>query len=470
MKIKYLFVVGILYGLSFTGIAQSNFSLEEAISYAIQNNYQVKLSMLDIAEAEQQVKEYWAIGIPKINGYMDYSYYFDIPTQIIPDFITPTIDNRLIDYETHTEKVGILDSPDKTLPLPPGSEGVPAQFGTTNNVAWGLDMETLLFDGSFLVGLKGQKIYKEQVAKKAELTERDVRVAVIQAYVNVLIAQANLDIVRNDIENINKILEETEATYEEGFLEELDVDRLRLSQSTLIRTRDNLTRLIDVSKNVLKYHMNFPMNQDVALTSSLETLLVDQSPLRPEQTQFEFNDRLEYQILEMGEDLNDVNVKRFQATFLPSLFGFASYGRNLQTNQLFNSGAKWYPTTIAGVGLQLPIYTGGDRSAKIQKAKIGLDRVRTQMKDFEASMQIEVDNAAIAYENARLTVEQNKYSLDISQKIFNTILIKYREGLASSLEVNQAETDLYRSQGNYTTSLFDLLNARIDLEKALGTI
>jgi outer membrane protein TolC len=449
---------------------QTTFTLEEAISYAIKNSNQIRLSQLDLAEAEAQIKEYWAIGLPRVTARADYSYYFEIPTQIIPDFITPAIDNRLIEYETVTERVGILDSDEKTLPLPGGDQGVPAQFGTDHFMAYGIDMETMLFDGSFIVGLQAQKLYKEQVSNQVRLTERDVRVEVVKAYVNVLVAKVNLEIVQNDIKTLNDFFYETEKIYEEGFSEKLDVDRIELSLTNLEATKTTLERLIQSSKNLLKYYMNYPVEQELTLTSTLEELLVDQQPIDPEDVDYAYEDRIEYKILEQGEELNGLNIRREKARFLPTLYGFAGYERQLLTNQLFNSGVNWFPTSAAGVNLAIPIYTGDDRTAKIQKARIGLDRVQTQKRDFEQAMDLEVRTAATEYENSRLIVEARKQSLDITQDIYDTVLTKYREGVGSSLEVNQAEQDLFRAQGNYTTALFDLLNAKIDLDKALGIL
>lgn len=444
--------------------AQS-FTMEEAVQYALENAFEVRDKQLEVTRADRDIDEFLSTGLPQVSGSVDYNYYIDIPITLVPPFFP----------EQRTTLVQDVDGEEVPLTYPVTDDagnpvfGDPSefQFGLRHNLTAGIRMDALLFDGTFFVGLKASKLYKELVQREMTQTKSGLALNVKKAYLAVLAAEKNREILSRNIENLQKTLDETRAIYEEGFAEKLDVDRLDLSLQNLQTEADNVDRSLQTLRNLLKFRMGFPMEEAIELTDDLDdlverTLMAGNGLDAP----FDIARRPEYQVLEQAEKLNEVNIRRFQVGYLPSLYGFASYSRALQANDL--SQARWFPTTVVGASLSVPIFDGFNKKAKIQKARIDLERTRLQRNRFARSTRLEVTNARIAYLNALETLQNREKTVKLAQDIYETTRIKYREGVGSSVEVNQAEAELYQSQGNYIQSLYELVLAQVDLEKALG--
>ncbi|MBX7162695.1 MAG: TolC family protein, partial [Saprospiraceae bacterium] len=183
----------------------------------------------------------------------------------------------------------------------------------------------------------------------------------------------------------------------------------------------------------------------------------------------DINKRPETQVIDQTLQLLNINLKRYRMSYFPSLFGFASHSQSLQRNKLFDPDENgWLPTTVVGLQLSVPIFDGFDRNAKIARAKIALAKTNTQKTEFERAVQLEFSNARSQYLNALNTLESRKKSLQLAQKIYDTSNIKFKEGVGSSLELTQAERDLYLSQANVLEAKLMLSQAKADLDKALG--
>lgn len=434
------------------------FSLEEAIAYALQNSNVIKNSDLDVQYAKAQVKEYTAIGIPKVNGSLDYKHFFDIPTQILPDFISPVVVGTLEQFQ--------LVPQGSAANLPQRS--TPAQFGTANNFTASVTASTLVFDGSYFVGLKAARGLSQMTERRADLSAYELRYTIKKAYLTVLIAEENIKFLSKNIENLDKLLNETKAFKANGLAEQLDVDRLELSIANLRAEKEIVDRQIALAYNVLKFQMNFPLDKEISLTDALDKLL-DKPKDSDLSGEIPYDNRIELDILKRTEYLNELNVKRLYSAYYPSMTAFFTHQQTLQRNNLFDKDQPgFFPATIFGVTLNVPIFDGLDKTAKIQIAKIDKQRYSLQIQDFKRSMELQVINARATYRNALQRLSNQEKNLALAERILNTTKIKYKEGIGSSLEINQAEQELYRTQANYMNALYDVVVAKTDLDKALG--
>jgi outer membrane protein len=429
------------------------FSLEDAIDYALQNSLEIKNAQLNVADAKEQVVERRAIGLPQISAGANYQYFIDIPTQILPDFITPSVYGVLF-------QEGLVEP----FNLSTG-EGVAAQFGTKHNLTAGVDLSTLIFDGSYFIGLKAAKAYKKYSMEELESTRTNLRYQVVNAYLPTLLITENLRLLDQNISNVEKLLNETRALYKEGFVEQLDVDRLYLSFANLQTERDNLVRQQAVAINALKFTLGYPMDEPLEVTDKIEDLL-EEAPAEDLEGPVNVAARPEYDVLNSSITLNELNVKLNRAGYLPSLAAFGSYQQSLLTNDLSN--AEWFPTTVVGLRLNVPIFDGLNKKAKVQRAQIDLEQMQNQRRLFERSVSLEFENAKTNYLNAQQRLNSQEKNMELAQRIYDTTQIKYREGVGSSLELTQAEQSLYQSQQNYIQALYQLLEAKTALDKALG--
>lgn len=436
------------------------FTLEEATQYAIDNSNTLKISQLEVARANYDINETKAIGMPKVNGAIDYTYFFQLPNQPVPDFVTPSVYGVLF-------AEGVL--PERELGPPDVFE---AAFVQPHQLAPGITASGLLFSGEYIYALKGARMYRELIRRQIDATEQEVISQVTKAYLSVLIAERNKEIVADNIKTIDKSLAEVKAFFEEGFAEALDVDRLQLTYDNLTTQLNNLDQVIALSKNLLKFQMGYPLDQDITLTETIESLEVKWSEEDVDLNgEVEYSRRAEYAVIEQGEVLNDIALKGNKAGYLPSATAFVSHSQTLYRANLFdNDEAGWIPTTTAGLGINIPIYDGGERRAKIQKVKLDIERTAIEKTEFERAMTLQVRNAQLALISARKTLDLRTRSLDMTESIYERTQIKFREGVGSSVEVTQAEGQLYEAQGAYITALFELLNAKVDLDIAKGTL
>ena len=446
MKTLTSLLGALLLAAAAQGQTVERFSMSEAIGYAQAKSNQVRSAQLDIDRAKADVQEYTAIGIPKVNGSVEYNYFIDIPVQLIPN------------------DAFAVDIPGVPPPEPGFSE---VQFGTRHNLTASITASTLVLDGSYFVGLKASNGLLNMTRRQADLTAYDIKYTIVQAYLQVLLAEENKAVLQRNINNLATIKAETEEFYNNGMVERLDVDRLELSLSNLQVEFEALERQTNLAKNALKFQMNYPLEDSIVLTDRLDNILVvpDQEDLSGD---IFYDRRIETDVLNQSIALNELNVKRYHMGYLPNLSAFLTHQQVLQRDDLFNGPQPFFPTTIFGATLNVPIFDGLDKAAKIKKARLDVAKLRLQLDDLKRGIQLEVVNARSIYVNALKRLESQNKNVSLAERILETTRIKYREGVGSSVEMTQAEQELYRTQGNRLNALYDLALAKAALDKALG--
>lgn len=455
----------ILLVLSLLALSQmtysQNFNLEEAINYAYEHSNDVRLDQLNILDADAQIEEYKSIGKPKVAATAGYSYYLVRPQTVLQDFITPSI-------------YGVL----KGTELLPASFEVPpttsqeVSFVTRNNLNLAVDANWLLFDGSYLTGLEAAKLYRDLAQKEGNVSKQTIRANVTRAYLGILIAEENHKMLEKNENNASKSYSDIKAFYTNGLVEKLDVDRAQLSVESQKIQKESLAFNIQNAYDFLKYQMGYPTKDELSLTENLETL-VDQ--IKVEEIildeAIDYKNRAEYANIELGQDLNRLNLERTEKQKLPTVRAFASISESLQRNKIFSSDeAGFLPAAVAGVSVNYNIYDGGNRTATEQRMALEIEKTELRKREFERGMELQIRQAKTQVYNAKTSVNNAKKTLDILQNIYNKTLIKYKEGVGSSLEVSQAESALYQAQSFYINALYNLVSADTELKIASGKL
>lgn len=428
----------------FSWAQEQVFNLEEAVQYAIQNSPQKTLDALAIEKADQEIKEYKSLGFPDISAGVDYQYYINLPVSLLP-----------------AEFFGGMEGTFVAFP-----------FGTTQNLKANATLNQLIFDGSFFTGLKAQRLYRELTKKQGNQTEYDIRNNVTKAYLNVIMANENIQIIQNNIENLESTMNETKALLENGFAEKLDLQRLELSLDDLANSKSTLERVLKINKNLLKYQMNYPLDQAIETTQTVDDMYDKILALETEfDGDVEYANRPEYEQIQLGQELNEMQLQVKKNERLPKLYGFAQHTENLQRNELFNEDEVGFTNaTVVGASLSVPIYSGGRRNAAIQKARIAIEETNIQKREFERGMELQVQNLHDAYITAKKNMFIAKRRESLALDIYDITKIKYENGVGSSLERTQAERDLYAAQSQYMNALFEMIVAKVDLDIALGQL
>ncbi len=448
-----------LFLLVNTLIAQESFTLQKAIDYGIKNSTAMRNVELDKADAEFQIKETAAIGYPQLNGQIGLTRYLQLPRNIIDNTRFPGFDQS------------VLPPPFDTAPI----EDLPAEFryseftgGVRNTLSGQLDLTMLLFDRTYLIGLQAAKQLKVLVGSQVAATEVEITNNIRQAYVATLIIDETKQTLINNMSNLDKTLAETRALYDAGFVENLDVERLELSRSNLDVELDKLEDQRGLLYNVLKYQMSYPVDKDIVLTDDVNTLLLDALEVDIAQD-IDISQRPEFQIFQERYKINEFNLERIKASYYPNLVGFASYGLNLSRDRLFaDRDIPWLPTSLIGVQMNVPIFDGFATKNTLERAKISIEKIESEEIELRRALQLQAQNAKIEYKTALQSISTAKKNLELAQKIYNTTLIKYREGIGSSIETIQAERDIYEAQANYNNAIYNLVVAKSGLDNAVG--
>lgn len=431
----------------------NSFNLAKAISYALNNSTEIVNAKLKVLDAKKQKIETRAIGLPKITTSAGYNYFIDIPTQLMPDFLSPVIYGVLLAEGLVTDAGA------------PNNSVFPVKFGQKHNLTLSADINSLIFSGEYIVALKTSKVFEDFSNKELQSVVKSIKDKTTEAYLPSLLIKENLIILDKNIKNLEKMKNEMDEMYKEGFVEKLDVDRITLSLENIKVEKENLSRQLDIVKNALKLVIGYPINEELILNDDVESLLssIDDGIFL---TSLDLNNRPDFKVMEKSLELQNLNIKRYKSQYLPTLAGFGKYSKQMTGNN--SNDLNWYPTSLVGLQLNFNIFDGFGRKAKVQRAKISLDMAQNNLNKLENVISMQVNNAKISYQNALKTLNSRNNNLTLAESIYETTKIKYKEGVGSSVELTQAEQSLYQSQANLLSAKYDVLKAKITLKSTLG--
>ena len=463
-RVKNLFILTIaLLGAQFSFSQKVNeFSVIQAGEYAMKNATEVKNALLDVQIQKQSNKELTAIALPQINGSINSMHYYDIPVTTLPDFISPSVYNVLTNN-------GVKNGAGNPITVPSGGFGsIPARFGTAFTTSTGVDFSQILFDGQVFVGLKARSAILTLAAQSAEVTKEQIKTNVYKLYYQLLVGKKQMSTIDVNVERFEKLLTDTKEIYKNGFVERLDVDKVQVQLNNLKTEREKINNQLEVGNAALKFLMNVPQKETLILTDSLnedkiKSLNIDDS--------VDYKNRKEYQQLTTAIKLNGYNVKRYQLSKYPTLAAFGTFSKNAQRNEFnFFGNGNWFTTSFVGVKLSMPLFDGFARTARIQKAKYELAKVKNNMERLQEAIDLEAGNAKIKLKSALITLDNQKQNSLLAEKVYNSTKLKYEQGLGSNMEIYNAETELKVSQNNYYAALYDAILAKIDFLKAIGKL
>lgn len=413
-------------------------SLQQAQEYAMKNAYSVKNAEHDQEAAEYTTKELLGIGLPQLSASAQYQNYIDLPTSIVPgDFFGR-----------------------------PGEEAR-LQFGVPHNMTVGISASQLIFDGSWLVGLEASRAYAELQRKQINKSQRDIRNDVAKAYHRAVLTKANVGFLTEQRDNTRKLLNETEALYQGGFREKLDVDQLTLMVNEIEIQLQYTQQYVGITENLLKFTIGMPVSTAIELTDNWESLAVtaDVSSFA-----FSAESSMDVQLAQHALLMQELNVKSKKAAYLPNIAAFY----NLQTQGLrqefnyFDTGKPWFPIQLWGIQLNIPILSGGSKNSTVRKTEVEVHKMQDLVTMTKESAQLEYSTAFSEYEFAGRRMNQSKANMELAKKILATTEIKYKEGLATSMEVTQHNQQLINAQSNYVSSILSLMDAKANLLKTLN--
>ncbi len=448
MTNKYFWIVLLGFGLS--GLAQQGnqesyrFSLQEAINFAVDSSYSAINARKDVLAAMKQKWETTADGLPQISANVDYQY-----SPIIQ--ITPVPGGELFGGE-------------------PG-EFVPVQFTPRQNMNATAQLNQLIFDGSYIVALRAAKTFLEYSANFEEKTKLEVRRSVIDAYGNVLLLEESIAILEKNLASAEANLNETQRTFENGLAEEEDVEQLEITYIQLENELRNAKRNHQITKETLNFVLGIPITIPVELTDELSNLADKEmmaEELLEEDLQLESN--IDFKIADNLVQQRELEWQLERSKALPSLSAFANYGYlSFSENfNFFSSNADWFDFSIVGLNLNIPIFSSLQRDARTKRAQIALEQAEVELDESIQQLRLETNRAKSDFAYATETYITSQRNLDLAERIEEKNDAKFKEGVASSFELRQAQQQLYSAQNEYLQAMLEVISSKAQLETILN--
>jgi outer membrane protein TolC len=265
-------------------------------------------------------------------------------------------------------------------------------------------------------------------------------------------------------------LEETRALNEAGFTEKLEVSRIQVQRNNTYSQLKRSLTAYDISKQLLKIQLGLPKNYDIVITETLAELNPEEE-LAVLQT-MEPRNRVEMDQLVTNMELSQLDLKYNTSQYLPTIDLVANYtrsGAGDSPNTVFRN-INWFSSSLVGVSMNIPIFDGLSKSAKIQRNRIQLQQLENQKFFLDQNIALEIYQARQNLANDLEVLAVQRESMDLAKEVYDISKIKYNEGVGSNLEVVEADAALIESEINYLGALYDGLISKVDLEKALGIL
>lgn len=463
---KYIILLISTLFISWTSGAQESqpmqLSIHDAVKYALENSIKTKAAKIDIIQAKKDVWIQASKGLPIVNGSVNFANFIDIPTTVapadafgFPDYLTDFLGGV-------SQQTGVPIN----APPPSGDGTTELQFGQPYNMDAGISVGLQLFDGSYIIGVKGARGFEKLRKDQARMTDNEVETIVAEAYYTSQIAKENVKLLSQNIENVQRTLNETSKLYEAGFAEEMDVEQLDLLINSLKNRLKMATRQHSATLKLLKYQIGMEVNNPIELTDDLETIWAVESDSALLACEFSLDNNLAYDLAKQDVVLHGYLVKLEEANYYPQLHAFFDHKQQAyrQDFDFFDFSKSWYPQTLWGIQLKIPIWDNLGGVAAIKKAKLEQQKVRNRLFDLEQALTMQYTIAVDDFHSALEQLENSTKNIDLAERIQKKTLIRYNEGLASSMELTTAENQLITAQTEYINTLFNAMDAKLGLK------
>jgi outer membrane protein TolC len=460
-----LMVAFLLLGIN-NSIAQKSYKLtaKQAVDLALKNVTDLKNLSIDRELQISKNKEYIAQAMPQVSGSISTQHFFSIPVTLLPDFISPSVYQVLVDNGVRNGAGTPISKPNQA------PQFFPAQFGVPWQSSAGFQFQQLLFQPDLFVAISARKVAVEFTEANIRVMEDSVKSNVYRAYYSVLIAEKRKQYLETSIKRLQKLKSDQEKLYKNGFAERLDIDKTQVSLNNLTSTNNQIERLIEIGYASLKFSMAIEQKDTLVLTDALSEESVKKDLL--EMTNFKYPDRDEIQLLNVVKQLQKLDIKRNKLSYLPTVATYWNYSRNAlgQKFNLFNFEDPWFKTSVWGLNMNVPIFDAGQKGQRIRQAKLNLEKTSNTIENLQRAIDLQLTASSILFKNALLTLDVQDQNVALAEKVYNTTLKKYEQGLGSSFELLQTETELENAQSNYFQALYDAVTSKIAYTKALGKL
>ncbi len=421
------------------------YDLNGCLKFALQNSESVKKGKYNILSAKADVGERLSVGLPQIGAGITFTDNFDIRKTILPPF-----------------------SP----PFNPSPQRAVLAFGAKYNGDANIGISQLLFDFSYLLGVRAARMYANLTEKQLDLSKIEVVANVTKAYYGALVNEERLNLLDLNLIRLDTLLSNTNALYKSGLVEKIDVMRLEVSRNNFKTEREKLIYLQSLSKAILKYQMGMKMNDSLTLKGTLREIKMSLAEVNQENN-FDFKSRVEYEILKTTKDLQQMNLRYTRSLYLPSLRANAALGYNTGTStagDYFRFRQNWVSYGVYNISLNIPIFDGRRKKFAMDKVRIEMIKAEEDIKFFARTAEFQAEQSKIAIMTAMKDLDIQSKNMELAQEIEKVAKAKYQNGTGASLEIINAQASFKEAENNYYVAIYNAIIAKVDWDRAAGKL
>ncbi len=401
-----------------------NFSLSDAIDYALEHNRSLQNASLSIRQAQADRWVSIASMLPQASATLGYS--------------------NNMGYEM--ELMG------RAIAMPPtGTLGISV---------------SMAISGAQIVGSYIGTIAIEMADVTHQQTEQEIAQQVKLLYHSALVSQQTTQLLEKNLETINKLYSFSQKSVDVGVAEQVDADQILVQMATLETSINESKRSLEMVYNSMRLLMNIPFDQEIVLSQNLDELLDVEKSFQLLTDDFVIENNYSYQLALKGTELAKQQKNLAEWAYGPVLAATYQYsGKHYFSDE---ATMNMTPPNMFALQLQIPIFSSGKNFESVKKAKLSLQQSQNNLADAEMSLLIQHRQLRYNLTSAYERYETQLKSITVSQNVFDNISKKYEYGYSSSLDVTTAATNLIAAQSSYVQAVLQYVNAMIELEKLLN--
>jgi len=434
-----VFTVPFLLVLPQGSVTELTLTLREAEEYAVRSNKMVTTARMDVQASREALWETISSGLPQINATGSFSDNLKLVTTLLPG-----------------EFFG-----------QPGVK-IPVRFGSQFTSGATMQATTLLFNAPYLIGIETSKVANKLSEHNLLRSELDVKETVSVTYFLILVSERSLEIIQNNLANLNETLKATRAMLAAGMAEQTDVDQMMSNVKMVENSKSSLERNIELNYNLLRFQLGVPADTRIVLKENIASLTAQIDVEALLSKEFDYTRNVTYMLTEDQEKLSLLALKNQKAASLPTLTAFYNYGINGMGDKI--SDLRWFKNSMTGLQLTFPIFASGHRYSGIRKAQISLEKARTNKQMVTEQLLIQEKQLRYNLVNANMQYKTQKENVDLSKKVYQSMENKFKQGMASSIELTQANSLYLQAENNYISALLNLFQTKVALDKLLNNL
>lgn len=452
-------------------------NLQEAVDYAVAYNKSLKNARMEVDRSRASVWESISQGLPQVDGVLDYMSYFnyelefsfgggeapDITEDMILDAANQTLADPRFAGVTYQDLVAHqagnnMDNLIQDM-LPPST------IVLRNASTAQLQLSQLIFSGQYIVGIQTAKLARIISEQNLEFNELNVKESVISTYYLVLLTEESLRIVAENVDNLQETLGQTRNMFNAGMAEQTDVDQIRITVNQLENSRNSLSRNLEMNYNMLRFQLGLEAGVNIELTESLEDIFVQMEPEQMLDKSFDIENNVTYQILKSQEEINKKLMAMEKWNYAPTLAGFYNYNAKIRRTDF-----DMNPDHLVGLNLAVPIFSSGMRKAKVDQATIDYKMSQVERDILEDQLYLQEKQFRYNLQSSLENYETQKENVEVAQSVYDSYRRKFEQGMATSLDLTQANGNYLDAESNYMQAILEVMNAKLALDKLMNEL